>query len=436
MKPNDLNKEPSPEARALQAYIANAIDLLNSEQASDDDGALIYLGNPHIAIPHQLLVCSELDSNDKIIWALLREAIHRPGSPALLPTHGRIARQIGRPSQTVSECIQVLRINRWITSCARMGRSGKGTWQRSVYAIHDEPIPLADALFLDESYLEYVVMQMKSNSIRVAQAAREIHGRLKHQMATEDVSVSPGPIKRSLDNLLGSGDPDSGSDAPPARICFSDPGNNVAEMTESDSTQINHVRNPDTVNLPKLDQKGRVQLLDSGENGKINRVRNPDTVKNTEINHVRNPDTVKKTENGTTICSSNNITTTTTTAESDFSETAGLQFPGVLTEKELIIARGMILTLPADQRQFALNYLRDRIADTSQQPLRNRLGYLNWLVEQLLNGSLGPSSYGLMGSDSKREQLHLNTGPEETPEENERRWRMQLKQYGVEGEAG
>ncbi|MCF6236937.1 MAG: hypothetical protein L3J70_11305 [Gammaproteobacteria bacterium] len=194
------NKEntPSKEIQALQSYIGQAVDLLGNDPDPKDAGAFIYLGNPHIAIPHQLLTNERLESDEKIIWALLRESLPRPGHPSLLPSHQQIAKQISKASSVVSERIQVLRLYRWITLCAQVGRSDSGTWYRPIYAIHDEPIPLADTLFLDESYMQHVNQQMKSTTSRIAQTAKEVSNQLRHQIATEDVSISPGPVSRSL----------------------------------------------------------------------------------------------------------------------------------------------------------------------------------------------------------------------------------------------
>lgn len=403
MNPHDPDKykdppgEVSPEAKALRAYISTAVELLNSTPGSDDDGALIYLGNPHVAIPHQLLVCQELESDEKIIWALMREAIHRPGHPALLPTQKHISAQMGRTRRKINESIQVLRIRRWITLCAHAGRSEEGNWKRPIYAIHDEAIPLADALFLDESYLEYITRLASDNSVtrRVADSAREAAEQLNHKIDREDVSLSPGPVARSLMGYSSSPE---------------DADHETAETADMGS------ENNRGYELPTV--------ICQDEHG------------NNRGHELRSVKNAKKTQIGATICSSssNKKTTTTTTANADFSETAHLVFPKALTTRETNIARGMVRILPEEQRQFALNYLRDRIADTTQEPLRNRLRYFNWLIEQLRHDGLGPSSYGLM--DEEKPSLSLRAEKEESPEERMRRWRMQMREYGVEVDQG
>ncbi len=415
--PDPLNEEVSPETLALRAYIERATELLNSEQAFTDDGALIYLGNPHIAIPRQMLICSELESDDKVIWSLLREAIHRPGHPALFPSQKQLASYIGKSSNVVNERIQILRIHRWITLCAYAGRSDSGKLQRPVYAIHDEPIPLADTLFLDESYLEWLSERQDSNASCVANAARQALEQLDRRFASgEDMTESPGPVSRSLCAM---------DDMIPLTQPVEPLQNDRLRHTESVKSENNRLRHAESV---ISGTNNRVEILHSVTTG-------PKPVENNRLRIAESVISGKKVNLRATICSSscsssNTTTTTTTTADADFQETANLVFPSRLKPQEVSMARGLLRLLPREQRQFALDYLRDRIADTAQKPLENAINYLRWLVDRLRSGEgLGPSSYGLR--DESRPALAMRDD-EETPEENERRWRAQLRSYGVD----
>ena len=114
--------------------------------------------------PHRVLRDAVLEPVDKVVWMVLRASGARgrvagPGGVkgcSRFPGYARIAKlaNVGSKS-TVSRAIAVLRAERWLSLCVTgpgIGRSLKGC----VFGLHDRPVPIADAVYLDARYLGWL----------------------------------------------------------------------------------------------------------------------------------------------------------------------------------------------------------------------------------------------------------------------------------------
>ena len=120
------------------------------------------------------------------------------------------------------------------------------------------------------------------------------------------------------------------------------------------------------------------------------------------------------------------VTTTTTTTE-----TSGLDVPKVFRKspRQTQLAAGMLEKLPKDKRQFALDWMADRVQaaeNGTDKRVGNPLGLLGWLINAILDGSLEPSSYGIR--DNQPTNVIHNSPEDKT--KTQQLWQEQMRQLG------
>src|SRR3990167_6290332 len=144
---------PGPQGRVqmLKRFVDSLINSLPERAgAAEDQFGLVYLGNVHDAIPRLLILDQGLRLEERCVWQVMRISITDPGRPASLLTQQQLAAQCGVDIKTMRRYLHALRANRWITHCARI--HGRGT----VWALHDEPLSLADTAVLDPGYTPFI----------------------------------------------------------------------------------------------------------------------------------------------------------------------------------------------------------------------------------------------------------------------------------------
>ncbi|MCX7063290.1 MAG: STY4528 family pathogenicity island replication protein [Proteobacteria bacterium] len=163
-----------PETLALDALIEATVDRIDGEPVAND--AMLFVSNRHDAIPDGVIEDPTLEPVDKIAWMVIKRHAGGAGSSSSFPTYAEICQKVNVASKTtVVRCVAILRIARWLTLCARL-REPCGRFRRNIYALHDEPLPLADTLHLDSQYLEFLDASLTHPHARVravAQVTRE-----------------------------------------------------------------------------------------------------------------------------------------------------------------------------------------------------------------------------------------------------------------------
>lgn len=97
-----------------------------------------------------------LEPVDKIVWQIIRVHITQPGSVTAFPSYEALCKGANvRSNHTVSRALAILRATRWLSLCARV-RDTQGRYLGNVYALHDEPVTLGDAMFLDSDYMAFL----------------------------------------------------------------------------------------------------------------------------------------------------------------------------------------------------------------------------------------------------------------------------------------
>lgn len=141
----------STRVQALEALIQSSLEELAAGNRPETADALLFIGNWNDALPRLLIHDPVLEPVDKIVWAVIKTCTD-PRRGTAFPSYGTIARLANVSAEgTVARALSILRLTRWLTLCGRV-RDRRGRFRGSVYALHDEPLPLADTLHLDNDY--------------------------------------------------------------------------------------------------------------------------------------------------------------------------------------------------------------------------------------------------------------------------------------------
>lgn len=197
-------KEPgaaSPRTLALDVMIRASLErLLDAPTgAQPSSEALLFMGNWHDAMPRLLIQDAVLEPVDKIVWQVIKLQAQSQSATSF-PSYAQIARHANVSSDaTVSRALAILRTTRWLTLCAR-ARDQRGRFRGSIYALHDEPLPLADTLYLDQDYMQFLMHTAEAHSHnrarQIAQVALEtLQGEIEEGSQVLD---PPAPLAQRL----------------------------------------------------------------------------------------------------------------------------------------------------------------------------------------------------------------------------------------------
>ena len=159
--------------------------------------ALLIVDPTTPGFPQRVLRDAVLEPVDKVVWMVLRASGARgrlagPGGMkgcSRFPGYARIARlaNVGSKS-TVSRAMAVLRAQRWLSLCVAgpdSGRSLKGC----VFGLHDRPVPLADAMYLDALYLAWLRGSHSHPHRRVREVVRGVLASAQVREAWADLQM-------------------------------------------------------------------------------------------------------------------------------------------------------------------------------------------------------------------------------------------------------
>ncbi|MCH9828955.1 MAG: helix-turn-helix domain-containing protein [Gammaproteobacteria bacterium] len=167
--PSDMDAI-SPRTLALQALIDASIDALGQIDRPTHGEALLFIGNWNDALPRLLIHDPVLEPVDKIVWAVIKTCTD-PRRGTAFPNYATIARLANVSAEgTITRALAILRVTRWLSLCGR-ARDRRGRFRGSVYALHDEPLLLPDALHLDPEYLAFTHRSTSHSHARVAMVA-------------------------------------------------------------------------------------------------------------------------------------------------------------------------------------------------------------------------------------------------------------------------
>ena len=193
--------EPKPgvqaQTLALDTLIRETVSRAGAGSGDAQEDTMLFLGNRHQSFPALVVGDPVLEPVDKLVWMVIMLAVTRTTGAIAFPSYEVIGRTANVSSRsTVARAIAILRATRWLTLCARV-RNATGQFRGNVYALHDEPLPLADALHLDSGYMAFLVQLQAHGHARVRAVAKGILDSMDEDIgAGLDVAAREHPLER------------------------------------------------------------------------------------------------------------------------------------------------------------------------------------------------------------------------------------------------
>ena len=181
-----------PRTLALERRVREIEETLRGEC---ERPALLMVDLQVAQFPNRVLRDPVLAPVDKVVWMVLRASGERGRVPARggpagcvrFPGYARIAKMANVGSKsTVSRAMAILRAQRWLSLCiagAAAGRSMKGC----VFALHDSPVRVADAAYLDAGYLGW----LRGSHAHPHRRVREVVGGVLASAEVREVRAGP-----------------------------------------------------------------------------------------------------------------------------------------------------------------------------------------------------------------------------------------------------
>ena len=346
------DSEIRPETYALDALIRETLARGRRSGGNAAD-ALLFLGNRHHAFPVVVVHDPILEPVDKLVWMVICQAAQATGTKAVFPSYTDIARLANVSStSTVSRAIAILRATRWLSLCAR-NREANGRFGGNVYALHDEPLPLADALHLDPGYMAFLDEAAGHHHARVRRVVQAVSTSLDQDIRSgKDVLAPVNPMERRLEALHAI---QRGGD----RRYFSFNAEVIAGLANSGVRRDESNQHQNSKAVKPDPQKSKSVLRSSSK------------YKNT-------------------------TTTTPTDSKDSASEAVSLEsliVPPRLKDNQRALAARYLGTIPVEHRQPVLDELAGRFLAEQHgaKPVYDELRYLHHLCVQVNRGGFVPN---------------------------------------------
>ncbi|MEL0585494.1 MAG: STY4528 family pathogenicity island replication protein [Candidatus Thiodiazotropha sp. (ex. Lucinoma kazani)] len=195
-----MHERVRPETLALDALIQETISRAEVSTQAEPADTLLFLGNQHQAFPTAVIKDPVLAPVDKLVWMVIMLEVRETGDSTAFPGYAGIAEMANIASRsTIARAIAILRATRWLTLCGRI-REASGRFRGNVYALHDEPLPLADAIHLDSDYMVFLKQAVSHGHARVRAVAQGVLCSLDEDIrAGRPVCAREHPIERRLE---------------------------------------------------------------------------------------------------------------------------------------------------------------------------------------------------------------------------------------------
>ncbi len=387
---NEMPAAIRPETRALDTLIQQVI--ARTERAGGEGDRMVFLGNRHQSFPTAVIEDPVLEPVDKVIWMVIMLAARETGRDTAFPGYEVIGKRANVASRsTIARAIAILRATRWLTLCARVRRAN-GKFHGNLYALHDEPFPLVDALHLDAHYMTFLTQATGHGHARVRAVAQGVLDSIEEGVqAGEDVCRQEHVVERRLDSRA------DGSGRHPRRF-FSFTARVIRQLYPNagsgNQADTHHDQNSNAA--PDRVQKLPAQKSNSSSSSKY-------------------------------------INTTTTRKPSNIDLTGEdgqpLVYPKRLSDNQRTIAMRYLSQLSPDQRQPVLDELEGRFQAEGKgmKPVYDAISFLHALCKRVRKGDFQPN-LGIGVCEARAqvvkpepERLPLPPPPEETEERRQRR---------------
>ena len=409
----------SPQTQALSLYIQNAIlrlrnSVSHSTDRHDEDpqSSLIFFGNWQDPYPRLLVTDPILEPVDKVVWQIIRTHITTPGAVTAFPNYGAIRTGANvKSNHTVSRAITILRATRWLSLCERV-RDAQGRFLGNIYALHDEPVTLGDAMYLDSDYIEFLRSSQNHKHLRVGRVAHSVLATIQDMIDVGKDAIGERIQTWTYERRIGLF-ARARKDAPALQLVESNPfyalsEPHIAALGEHDL---------DTERDPDLDQDTALPDANSDDETENSQVQKTHTVENGENDRVQNLHldaniaSPPRQKTHTVVCSSSYINTTTTNKQHSRAcarPPESLHFPPRISGNERNLTLMYLNSIDDSLAQDVLDEWHGRLNTATQRgtPIENPIGYLAVLCQRAKSGEF-QLTIGLRIREAReREQEH------------------------------
>lgn len=346
-----------PETHALDALIQATIERVQRESGSTHTDTMLFMGNRHQAFPTLVVQDPVLEPVDKLVWMVIMLQAQETGGSTAFPSYEYLAKKTNVSStSTISRAIAILRATRWLTLCARL-REASGRFRGNVYALHDEPLPLADALHLDPDYMKFLQQSLGHHHARVRLVAKGVLDTIDEDIQEGlDICAHGHPLERRMQA---------------AEVIQQDSARRYFSFSAKVMTQLRNVVSEDGAD--HRDQNSKADETSS---------------------QILSPQSLKSSS-----CSSyiNKTTTTKTTGEiknsGSLNNESPLIYPKRLSDNQRVLADRYLKSVPATARQSILDELEGRFRSEQKgmKPVYDEMRFLHFLCRAVNKSEFVPN---------------------------------------------
>lgn len=134
-----------------------------TEQPSNQalQAGFLFSGQSHEVVPRRLLLDNRLTPLERNAWQVFRlmlqgQGVVTPRYEDLQPYLSSVPYGASASRETIARVLTMLRLTRWLSLVSRGRDQLSGRLQGSLYVLHDEPLTPAEAMELDQDYLQLV----------------------------------------------------------------------------------------------------------------------------------------------------------------------------------------------------------------------------------------------------------------------------------------
>ncbi|AZD67482.1 hypothetical protein SAMN04489802_2935 [Pseudomonas chlororaphis] len=134
-----------------------------TEQPSNQalQAGFLFSGQSHEVVPRRLLLDHRLTPLERNAWQVFRlmlqdQGVVTPRYEDFQPYLSSVPYGASASRETIARVLTMLRLTRWLSLVSRGRDQLSGRLQGSLYVLHDEPLTPAEAMELDQNYLELV----------------------------------------------------------------------------------------------------------------------------------------------------------------------------------------------------------------------------------------------------------------------------------------
>ncbi|WP_434694925.1 hypothetical protein J3P89_16325 [Pseudomonas sp. Z1-14] len=160
----------------------------------------LFSGQSHEVVPRRLLLDCRLTPLERNAWQVFRlmlqgQGVVTPRYEDLQPYLSSVPYGASASRETIARVLTMLRLTRWLSLVSRGRDHLSGRLQGSLYVLHDEPLTPAEAMELDQDYLELV-----GHALSHATKAVRIVARHVLEDVRQDTDIDLGRLPTRLDS--------------------------------------------------------------------------------------------------------------------------------------------------------------------------------------------------------------------------------------------